>query len=476
MKLPGPGKEDGRMIVKVAVAARDKSARQRLGALMAEGDVLVTSAPSLRYLIDSGKANGTDLIVAEVEHEGDVATAAAVQAAPVPPELVLLADAEHLADGAQRIGTGDVTVLARDLPDGELAAALWSALDERQVGCVDSGGGLDEPSPPVGGPMVELLALADRVAQSDSSVLITGETGAGKEWLARRIHEHSPRASGRFVAVNCAAIPEGLADSELFGHVRGAFTGAVRARRGHFEMAGGGTLFLDEVGELSPIVQGRLLRVLQDRSVQPLGGERPMSVDVRFIAATNRSLEEAVEQGSFRKDLYYRLAVINLSVPPLRERPEAIRALLVSYGRHFARELGRAEPRFSPRAVAALMSYSWPGNIRELINVVERAVLLGTDEPVDLEELPSALSTEGLAPGNGRPRGRHEPSARTAVLEPYEAARDEVLVGFERRYLIELLESVGGRVGEAARRAQMSPRTLYNKMRRHRLRKEDFKG
>jgi two-component system response regulator AtoC len=221
----------------------------------------------------------------------------------------------------------------------------------------------------------QALVLAERAAQTDVGVLIEGETGTGKELFARAIHYHGPRARGPFLAQNCAALPEGLLESELFGHVRGAFTGAERNRRGLFEEASGGTLFLDEVSETSPAIQAKLLRVIQNREIRPIGGNGSRTVDVRVIAATNRDLKEAVDQGRFRLDLYYRLRVFPILLPALRERREDIRLLAV----HFLEQLGEQEGKklrgFDPEALHILEQYAWPGNVRELQNEVHRLVL-----------------------------------------------------------------------------------------------------
>ncbi len=244
--------------------------------------------------------------------------------------------------------------------------------------------------------MRELLATALKVASSEATVLITGESGTGKEVLARLIHRNSPRRSAPMVCVNCSAIPENLIESELFGHVKGAFTGAVTSRKGRFQSANGGTLFLDEIGELRPELQAKLLRVLQEGEVEPVGADRPEKVDVRIVAATNRDLREEIAAGRFREDLFYRLSVIPLHLPPLRERKEDIPALVA----HFLRKLG-APPgvRFSERALAAMQAYDWPGNIRELQNAVERCVILRRGEVIDDWRPPLASQGSGAANG-----------------------------------------------------------------------------
>jgi DNA-binding NtrC family response regulator len=242
-----------------------------------------------------------------------------------------------------------------------------------------------------------VLDLAGRVAASDASVLITGESGTGKELLAKGIHYNSPRADGPFVAVNCAAIPENLIESELFGHVKGAFTGAVKDREGKFELAGGGTLFLDEIGDLRIDLQAKILRALQERQVDRVGGSHPIAVDARVIAATNKDIERAVKEGGFREDLYYRLSVITLHMPPLRERREDI-PLLVS---HFLKKFSvDAELRIAAEALLTMKTYGWPGNVRELENVIERASVLKRGEVITVADLPDKLKKEKADVGN----------------------------------------------------------------------------
>jgi len=233
-----------------------------------------------------------------------------------------------------------------------------------------------------------VLDTATRVAASDASVLITGESGTGKELLARGIHYNSPRADGPFIAVNCAAIPENLIESELFGHVKGSFTGAIRDKEGKFELADGGTLFLDEIGELRVDLQAKILRALQERTVDRVGGSRPVPADARVIAATNRDIEKAVKDGTFREDIYYRLSVVTLQMPPLRERRDDIPLLI----EHFLRKHGKGAPvSLEPAAQGVLRAHAWPGNVRELENVIERALLLKQGSAITLADLPEKL-------------------------------------------------------------------------------------
>jgi two-component system NtrC family response regulator len=243
---------------------------------------------------------------------------------------------------------------------------------------------------------------ASRVAQTDTTVLLTGESGTGKELLARAIHFNSGRARGAFVTVNCAAIPEQLLESELFGHRRGSFTGAVADKRGKFEMANGGTVFLDEIGELAPLLQVKLLRVLQEREIDKVGETRPIKVDVRVLAATNRDLEKMIAGGTFREDLYYRLAVVSIRMPPLRERVDDIPLLVDAFLEKHAQRLAHARPAIQKDVYSAFNLYSWPGNIRELENVVERALVLDQDGVIALDDLPDRLRTRSQRIGNVR--------------------------------------------------------------------------
>ncbi len=249
--------------------------------------------------------------------------------------------------------------------------------------------------------MREVFAMVDKVAATRATVLITGESGTGKELIARAIHKRSPRAGEPFVAVNCTALTETLLESELFGHEKGAFTGATARRQGRFELAHKGTLFLDEVGEIPPTTQVKLLRVLQERTFERVGGNQPIKVDVRIIAATNRDLARAVAEGSFRDDLFYRLNVVRIELPPLRERKEDLPALVAHFVKKYAAEIGRQPPRVSPEAMRRIYEHSWPGNVRELENALERAVILAGEEirPRDLplEVVPTREESGGIS-------------------------------------------------------------------------------
>ncbi|HEX4440723.1 MAG TPA: sigma-54 dependent transcriptional regulator [Thermoanaerobaculia bacterium] len=311
--------------------------------------------------------------------------------------------------------------------------------------------------PPIVGESPAIRAVradVERVAATDATVLLEGESGTGKELFARAIHELSTRRGGAFVAINCAAIPETLLESELFGHERGSFTGASARRMGKFELADGGSIFLDEIGELSPATQGKLLRVLQERSFHRVGGTIPIQVDVRIIAASNRPLDKMVAQGQFRDDLFYRVRVFPIRVPALRDRPEDVDPLIDWYLEHLAPELGKRSAVLSPSARERLRAYAWPGNVRELRNCLERAIILSDDGAVEEEHL----------------RLGADPAFSQAVRdETLEQSRDRAANAAERLWLLRALERANGDRTEAARVSGLTARRLEAKLREHGL-------
>jgi len=450
-----------------------RSLRKRVRRLLPTTDVHVTIGAPSPETWSRVVRDGQDVIVTSPDDlpaaPGEYLKVLGSQAGH--PDVVLLADEDDAETQADWLTFGAAGVVSRFLSDAALGRAIGALILRRREVVVsqmtaaqsklESHFG-DFVSQSVA--MIELLDLARRVAPADTSLLLLGETGVGKEWLARAIHGESPRSSGPFVAVNCAALPEGLLESELFGHVEGAFTGAIRTRRGYFELAHGGTLFLDEIADMPLTVQAKLLRAIQERSVQPLGAEESIGVDVRIMGATNRDLLEAVEVGDFRSDLFYRLGVVSLRVPSLRERREDITVLAETYLERFAVQLGRPVERIGEEALRALIEYDWPGNVRELINVLERGVLLARGQTLGVADLPRSLTGGGALP---RPDDLWD--------LPLADAREELLGSFERAYLERLLHDTDGRVGETAERAGIDSRTLYNKMRRYDLRKESFR-
>jgi two-component system response regulator AtoC len=303
--------------------------------------------------------------------------------------------------------------------------------------------------------MIELLEVMERAAAFKATVLLTGESGTGKEVLARAIHAQSPRRNEAFVGVNCGAIPETLLESELFGHARGAFTGADRARRGLFAEADGGTLFLDEIGELPTPLQVKLLRVLQEEEVRPLGESKARPVNVRVIAATARDLDAEVEAGRFRDDLFYRLNVVRLAVPPLRERPKDIPLLVDHFFAHFRDTLGKPLQSVSDDALERLVAYPWPGNIRELENVVERAVILASGDRITLRELPENVV-------------RVDEQARAGASSDLGLKRARR--SFEAEMIRRALRAAGGNRTRAARLLEISHRALLYKLKEYGIR------
>ena len=313
--------------------------------------------------------------------------------------------------------------------------------------------------------MTPVLALVHRAAASDATVLITGESGTGKEVVARAIHRAGDRRERPFVAVNCGAIPEALLESELFGHVKGSFTGATSDRRGMIEDAAGGTVFLDEIADLPLPMQVKLNRVLQERRVRRVGATEEREVDVRVIAATNVDLKGRVAAGQFREDLYYRLNVLAIALPPLRERREDIPVLAAFLlERRGARRHG-APDGFTPDALSALVQYAWPGNVRELENAIERAIAVTDGPRIELEALPDEVAA------TLRPRVTRGTESRLTYREVVDLARDRA----SREYLIALMRELGGNVTEAARRAGMERESLHRLLKRYGVRSEDFK-
>ncbi len=301
--------------------------------------------------------------------------------------------------------------------------------------------------------MRQVLEQVHRIAKTDSNVLLYGESGTGKELIAKAVHLASDRSDKPYVAINCAAIPETLLESELFGHEKGAFTGAIRASKGLFTQADGGTVFLDEIGDMSLSLQAKFLRVLQERQFYPLGGDRPVRVDVRVIAATNKDLEQEVANGDFREDLYFRIHVIPIILPPLRERRDDIPPLVERFLDRYRNEMGKKIKGLSSDAMRRLLEYDWPGNVRELENALEYAVAMSRDSVITAEHI---LQTK--SPGD-------EP------LRPLKEARDQ----FERQYLIDILKITRGNVSRASELSGKYRADFYNLLRKHGLKAADFK-
>jgi len=408
----------------------------------------------------------------------------AIRRLPETPGVIVVCDRDDAETRARLLGAGCDAVLYSGMSDeavGEIVA--WSTTRRHDVHPRKPESlrtdalrlGSFRSQSPV---MQQVVEVAQRVVSAQSSVLFLGETGVGKEHLARAIHEQGPRGNRPFVPVNCAAIPDPLVESELFGHERGAFTGAVRAHRGTFEMAHGGTVFLDEIGDTPLHVQAKLLRVLQDRKIQRVGAESMVPVDVRVMAATNQNLEHAIRDGSFRADLFYRVGVVSITVPPLRERREDIPDLVRSFLALFCNQLVTDVVGIEDSCMRALIEYEWPGNIRELINVIERAVLVSDGPMIGRMSLPD--SVRGDRPVSSANLAMNDVVAPAVDFDPLDLtlrdARARVVEAFERDYLARQLERAEGRIGVTAKRSGITARALFEKMRRYGLRKEDFKG
>lgn len=468
------------MLVRLLLAARDETLVRRLSSVVESPDVELRVTHGTG---DDGDGHEYDLVLISHDDFGED-TRALVTAWSAPRRgaaVIVLSSDAGAARRAALLAVGATAVLDPTISDALLRDALLSIVANRQSLLARHENGRDDAdvlslagfvtSSPT---MRRLIETARKIAPAKNSLLILGETGVGKEHLARAIHNESARREAPFLVVNCGAIPEALWESELFGHEVGAFTGAIRQRRGAFELAHRGTLLLDEIAEMPPHLQVKLLRVLQDKTVQRVGGERSFEVDVRILAATNRDLVAEMKEGRFRQDLYYRLSVVSLTVPPLRERREDIPDLVLRSIGRFEREIGVAVGGIDDSALDALVAYDWPGNVRELLNVIERAALLssGTIGLVDLpDEIVSAAAPE--------PTENHAeaivPAGGSWNL-PLAEARRRWLAHHEKIYLERLLGETAGNIGETAARAGIDPRSLYDKMRRHGLRKEQFKG
>lgn len=313
--------------------------------------------------------------------------------------------------------------------------------------------------------MKEVFNLIYRLCKVDTTVLIRGENGTGKELVARAIHFNSPRKSGSFVAINCGAIPESLMESELFGHEKGSFTGAVERKIGKFQMANNGTLFLDEIGELKPDMQVKLLRVLQERKFTPVGSNREVKTSTRIIAATNRNLEKMMEEGTFREDLFYRLNVMPIFMPPLRDRADDIAALVQHFIKKFAKQHNRTMSGITPEALELLRAYRWPGNIRELENVVERSFIVENSQMITPASLPDTVK----APAKAAPEAAGSHVNYSGPLD-FDAFKEEM----EKDFIISALKAHNGRINQTVAQANIPKNTLLRKIRKYGINVKDY--
>jgi len=384
----------------------------------------------------------------------------------IAPDLpvIMMSGRAGLADAVKATKLGAFNFLEKPLTPEGVLLAVASAIELRQARratrALREEMGLAGQMVGASDVMKEVRSLIARIAPTDARVMITGESGTGKELVASAIHEGSERRDKPFIRVNCAAIPRDLVESEMFGHERGAFTGATQTRVGRFELAHKGTLFLDEVGDLGPEAQAKLLRAIEAQEIQRVGGNKVIRTDVRIISATNHDLLASVKGGSFREDLFFRLNVIPLALPPLRERPTDIIPLVHHFSEQFFKRTGRARPVWRTDALAMLEEYPWPGNVRELANVVERLAILHPGMEISSRELNEVLRREGRLPtGAIQPKVADEDSSESKPLV-------DALDSYERNVIRRALADAKGNVAEAARRLQTDRPNLYRRMRR----------
>src|SRR6266571_3405598 len=457
-----PGKEALALLRILVVAGEGGNAGgllQNLRQWADDGRLEIDTAPDLPRAVRQLAAQRWDVVLAVLgERADDDVTwwVEALRGAAGSPQLLTAAHRPSmgLVLRAEKLGVLDLLSLPARRED------LLRALDRVRAVATEVPLPLPEAEPHAVGPyalvgqspaMLDVYKLMARVARSNATVLVEGESGTGKEVVARAIHLNGPKAAGPFVAVNCAAIPENLLESELFGHEKGAFTGAVARKVGRFEQAAGGTVFLDEIVDMSLSLQAKILRATQEREIERLGGAGTIPVDVRLIAATNRDLNEAIKQGRFREDLYYRLAVVTMRLPKLAERGDDLVLLTAYFVRQFAERYGKRITAISDRALDLLRNHTWVGNVRELRNVIERAVIVATDETLRAEHLPDELRGEETTLAD-RPQG--------GLLTLAEA---------EARHIARVLAHTNGQIGAAAEILGIHRNTLTRKMKEYGL-------
>lgn len=477
------------MLYRICLAVDDKELRVGLSGKLKSSDVSINVLPSRGNVINSLGKHNCDMLVVSLGLLMDCVESSieTIKNLPENPAVVLITESDIPTERASYMAMGCEGVFNSSLPVLQIAEAItgimYNRLDLRaemlKERAYEHGPRLSDfvSSSPA---MRTFMNLVFKVVRSDSSLLITGETGVGKERMARAIHSESYRSDGPFVPVNCAALPANLLESEIFGHEQGAFTGATRARRGAFELAHQGTIFLDEIGDMPLQLQVKILRVLQEKTFTRVGGEIPITVDVRIMAATNQDLKQAIDENLFRKDLYFRLSVITLCIPPLRERVDDIRELVTSYIPYLNRKIGTGVDEITEEAMTALESYEWPGNVRELINVLERAMLLCEEGKITLEDLPEEISRRSyiidmVSQGIDTIVDGSFPIPDRWKTLPWRQVRNEVLEFYEKAYLSSLLSDNAGKIRRTAEMAGMTVRSLHQKMGRLNIKKEAFK-
>jgi two-component system response regulator HydG len=428
--------------------------------LKREGFEVATAAGGARGIEQLGEFR-PDVVLSDVRMPGigglEILAAVREHDASIP--VILMTAQASLQTAIRAVNEGAFHYVQKPFANDDLVNICRRAVESRQLKRENQAlkreiarRGRVDTARPIGGSRSfdEVLKLAETAAPTDSTVLIFGESGTGKEVLARYVHALSGRADGPFVSINCGALPESLLESELFGHTKGSFTGAVRDKQGLFVAAKGGTFFLDEVGEMSPATQVKLLRALQEREVIPVGATEPVAIDVRIIAATNRDLDEEIRRGTFRSDLFYRLNVITLHLPALRERADDVPVLAAHFLERFATSRGATPPKLSAEALAVLQAYDWPGNVRELENALERAAVLSEKDEITPAALPDRLTARSRRPIVS---DRLPPNPQLEIIE--------------RAYIHWVLQAEGGNKTRAAEVLGIDPSTLYRKLVRY---------
>jgi DNA-binding NtrC family response regulator len=470
------------MLIRVALAVQEKGLLRHLERRLSDSDVRIEVMTGPHSVWEMLMRSACDVIViSQALIPGSAEDGIGMlNDLPENPTTIVIMDSEAAEAHAQLTAAGADMVLYGGISKKSMSEAIETALDARrqfiQGRRIDRRGSAD---PKMADFVSESRAMqlfmedVTQVIANDTPILLQGETGVGKEHLAKAIHAQSPRSARPFISVNMAAMPEQLLESELFGHEQGAFTGAIRYRRGAFELAHGGTIFLDEIGEMPLHLQAKLLGVLQNYEVKPVGGEATIDLDVRVIAATNQILEDRIADNRFRQDLYYRLSVLTLTIPPLRHRREDIPVMVRRFMAYYRHKIGREISTIQDRVLKALCEYDWPGNVRELMNVIERAILLCKTSEITMVELP--LVFHGAAGNGNQLFSESRLNWDELFAKTLPEVQQVIMEMVERRYLAAMLKKSKGKINRTAQMAGIHPRGLYNKMKRYGLHKEDFK-
>jgi two-component system nitrogen regulation response regulator NtrX len=448
----------------VLIVDDEPNIRRMVGALLTSEGYEVRDAAEGAAGLARAAESAPDVVLLDLMIPGELdglATLARLRESAPDVPVIMMSGKAGLSDAVKATKLGAFNFLEKPLSPEGVLLALASALELRRVRrearALREDLGLAGEMIGASPSMDRVREMIARVAPTDARVLVTGESGTGKELVASAIHFGSARRERPFVRVNCAAIPRDLVESEMFGHEKGAFTGATDRRIGRFELAHTGTLFLDEVGDLGAEAQAKLLRAIEAREIERVGGGKPIRVDVRIVSATNRDLTRAVADGSFREDLLFRLNVIPIPIPPLRERPDDIPALVAHFSALHRTRTGRRPPQWSAEALASLARYRWPGNVRELANIVERLAILHAGEDVDERDVRAVLPMDG---GTRREEPLPDPSS------PLDLSLSDTLDEHERTLIARALSAASGNVAEAARRLKTDRANLYRRMRR----------